>query len=209
MKNQKRMTIKMLLDICMGSKSAWRILAVLSDVPGRGITREEIKRFTRLGSKSLTDTLKILKEFDIIKSAKDGKKIYYKLNLANKFTALISELCRLEKEKLNNLGLEISIILREFTRMCLDVIEPRKISLFGSSVKTRYRKDSDIDLCIITEKKIKAEDDLMLEQIAERIEKRFKKNIQMHSFTEQEFEKLRKSKHSLVNEIIRDGIELL
>lgn len=198
----------MLLDICLGSKAIWRTLIVLSDLPGRGITREEIKKFTKLGSKSLTNSLKTLKEFDIIKARKEGKRTYYKLNLANKFTAQIIELCRLEKEKLNNLNIEISIILREFIRMCLDVIEPKKIILFGSAVKTRYREDSDIDLCIITERKIKVEDDLMLTHFTEIIEKRFKKEIQPHYYTENEFEVL-KRKDKLVQEIVRDGIELL
>lgn len=199
----------MLLDICLGSKAIWRILLVLSDLPGRGVTREEIRKFTKLGSKSLTDSLKNLKEFDITKAAKEGKITYYKLNLASKFTAQIIELCRLEKEKLNNLNFEIGIILREFTRMCLDVIEPKKIILFGSSVKTRHRKDSDIDICIITEKKIKVENDLRLEHAAEKIENRFKRNIQMHIFTEQEFEKLKTSKNLLASEIARDGIVII
>lgn len=199
----------MLLDICLGSKAVWRILLVLADLPGRGVTREEIRKFTKLGSKSLTDSLKTLIEFNVIKSTKEGKQTYYKLNLANKFTSLITELCRLEKEKLNNLGFEISTILREFIRMCLDAIEPKKIILFGSSVKTRYRKDSDIDICVITEKKIKVENDLMLEHITERIEKRFNRSIQIHSFSEQEFEKLKQEKNLLVNEIVRDGIILI
>lgn len=199
----------MLLDICLGSKAIWRILIVLSDLPGRGVTREEIRKFTKLGSKSLTDSLKTLKEFDVIKVIKGGKITYYRLNLANKFTIQIIELCRLEKEKLNNLNFEISIILREFIRICLDVIKPKKIILFGSSVKTRCREDSDIDLCIIMEKKIKIDDDLMLTHITDRIEKRFKREIQIHSFSEQEFEKLKKSKNLLVNEIIRDGITVI
>ncbi|MBL7147460.1 MAG: nucleotidyltransferase domain-containing protein [Nanoarchaeota archaeon] len=196
----------MLLDICLGSKAVWRILIVLSDLPGRGITREEIRKFTKLGSKSLTDSLRTLKEFNIIKSAKESKVTYYKLNLANKFTTQIIELCNLEKENLNNLNFEISIILREFIRMCLDIIKPNKIIVFGSSVKTRYRKDSDIDVCLITKNKIKVDDDLKLEHITEKIEKRFKRNIQIHNFTEEEFEKLKKSKNLLVNEIIRDGV---
>ena len=50
----------MLLDICLGSKAVWRILLVLADLPGRGVTREEIRKFTKLGSKSLTDSLKTL-----------------------------------------------------------------------------------------------------------------------------------------------------
>ena len=199
----------MLLDICLGSKAIWRILIVLSDLPGRGITREEIRKFTKLGSKSVTDSLKTLKEFDIIKAVKESKITYYKLNLANQFITQIIELCRLEKENLNNLNFEISIILREFVRMCLDIIEPKKIILFGSIVKTRYKEDSDIDIFILTKEKLKVNEDLMLEHAAERIEKRFKRNIQIHSFSEQEFEKLKKSKNLLIHEIIRDGINII
>lgn len=201
--------VKMLLDICLGSKAIWRILAVLSELPGRGVTREELRKFTRLGSKSLTDSLKTLKAFGVIKAEKQGKMTYYKLSLANRFTMQIIELCNLEKEKLNNLNFEISIILREFVRMCLEVIIPAKIILFGSSVKTRHREDSDIDICIVTEEKTNVDDDLMLQHAADRIEKRFKRSIQIHLFSEQEFEKLKKSKSLLADEITRDGITII
>jgi len=60
-----------------------------------------------------------------------------------------------------------------------------------------------------SKEKINADKDMMLEHASEKIEKRFKKKIQLHTFTEQEFEKLKKSKNLLVEEIVRDGIRVV
>lgn len=199
----------MLLDICFGSKSVWRILLVLSKPPGRGVTREEIKKFTKLGSKMLTDKLRILLEFDIIKSVKEGKKTYYKLNLANKFAEKIIELCDMENENLLNLDFGIGIIIREFTRKVLEFAEVEKILVFGSHVKRTAHKESDIDVAIILKRKYTKSDLLIIEKASEEIEERFGKNVQTHIFYADEFEKLRKMGDKLVEEIIRDGIRLV
>ena len=64
----------MLLDICFGNKSAWRILVLVSEAPGRGVSRQEIKKFTKLGDNALVKTLSDLELFRIVLKKKTGKK---------------------------------------------------------------------------------------------------------------------------------------
>lgn len=199
----------MLLDICLGSKSVWRILMILSSPPGKGFTREEIHKFTKLGSKMLTGKLKVLQEFDVIFSTKEGKKTFYKLNISNEFTEKILELCRMEIKELNKIDFETSIIFREFVRQVLENIKVEEILIFGSYVKRTFHKESDIDIAVITKEKLNTGELLLVENSCDNIEKRFGKKIQTHIFSREEFGYLKKKKDKLTEEIIRDGIRLV
>ncbi|MBL7160168.1 MAG: nucleotidyltransferase domain-containing protein [Candidatus Aenigmarchaeota archaeon] len=199
----------MLLDICFGSKSAWRILLILSSPPGRGLTREEIRKFTKLGSKMLTEKLKILQEFDIITSNKVGRKTFYRLNISSEFTEKILELCRMEIKELNKLDFGLSIAVREFARQVLESINVASIFIFGSYVKRTFHKGSDIDIAIITKEKLNTGGLLLIENACENTEKRFGRKIQTHVFSKEEFDFLKKKKDKLAEEILRDGLELV
>jgi len=195
----------MLVDIVLGSKSVWRVLSVLSESPGQGITKEEIKKITKLGGNSIFTSINILLKNKIITSNKVGKRTYYKINLANKYSRLIVEIIKLEREDLNNMNPKIVTSLREFTRLCNDLLNPKEIYVFGSIVKNSYKKESDIDLAIIVERELKTKERIELEKVSEKIEKRFGREIQLHLFTMKEF----KHNKGLIEQIHRDGIKLL
>lgn len=197
----------MLLDICLGTKSAWRILSVLAEAPGKAVERKEIQKLTKMGNKMLSKFLIILEKFDIIIVSKIGKKGIYKLNLSNPFTTQIIELIKTEKKELNNQDFTIMVILREFiyklTNTNIDKIQ--KITLFGSYAKRTYHEQSDIDLAIVLEERDPGLE-LLITGITANIKNRFKKEIQPHYFTEQEF---KNTGNKLVEEIRKDGIGLL
>ena len=195
----------MLVDIVLGSKAVWRVLGVLADAPGQGITKEEIKGITKLGGNSLFNSVNVLLYNNLILKHKFGKKTYYKLNLNNKYIKYIIELIKSENADTNKLNPRILIILREYVRQILSLIDC-EIYVFGSVVKSSYREDSDIDVAIITEKEITTKERIEIEKINEKIEKRFKREIQPHFFTKEEFAK---SKTTLVEQIHRDGIKLV
>lgn len=195
----------MLVDIVFGSKAVWRVLLVLTEAPGQGITKEEIKKITKLGGNSIFTAVNILLKNKIITSNKVGKRTYYKINLANKYSELIVKIAELEGEELNNMNPKIVIILREFTRACNDILNPEAIYVFGSIVKNSYREDSDIDVAVITEKEPKIKERIEIEKICEKLEKRFGRELQLHFFTEKEF---KKTKDELIEQIHRDGIKL-
>lgn len=199
----------MLLDVCLGSRSAWKILSVLAEAPGKAVNRKDIQMLTRLGNKVLTKFLIVLEKFDIVIVNKIGKTYNYKLNFSNPFTEQILNLIRLEKKELNNPDFIVLNILREFVYELTNVnlINLKKVILFGSYAKRTYHKESDIDAAVVLKER-NAGDELLITEVIDKLKKRFKKEIQPHYYTENEFEVL-KRKDKLVQEIVRDGIELL
>ena len=198
----------MLLDVCFGTKSAWKILLVLAEAPGKSVSRKEIQKLTKLGNKVLTKFIVLLEKFDIIFTNKIGKTYNYKLNLANPFVEQILNLIELEKRKLNKPDFIILNILRGFVYELtnINLANLKKVILFGSYAKRTSYKNSDIDVAIILKEK-SVNDELLITAVIDKIQKRFKKEIQPHYYTEKEFENLRRTR--LVQEIIKDGILLL
>lgn len=195
----------MILDIALGSKAVWRILILLVGAPGKSLSRNEIREYTRLGNNPLSLSLRSLKKFKILSEKKIGKKYFYNLDLSGEFVSDIIKIIENERKNLNNLPFRFSLILREFTRKLLDASEPEAVILFGSVAKRTYREDSDIDVAVVVNN-ISTNEKLNIAEFLEEIERRFKKKIQVHYFTEKEFSN---KKDKLVLEILKDGIKIL
>ena len=199
----------MLLDVCLGTKSAWRILFVLAEAPGKAVNRKEIQELTGLGNKVLTKFLLVLERFNLVLSDKIGRTYTYKLNMANPLTEKILEVIRLEKRELNNPDFAALTLLREFvyelTNIHLENIQ--HVILFGSFAKRTQHAGSDIDVAIIVGEK-DANDEILLADIIGRLKERFGKEIQPHLYTKREFAESRKTS-TLVQEILKDGITLM
>ncbi len=142
----------------------------------------------------------------MISYEKAGKKTYYRMNMANKYSRLASEIISNERRDLNNISLKIVTILREYVRQIIASIDVKEMYVFGSIVKGSYREDSDVDIAIISEEELSAKERILLEKIGEKIEKRFGREIQAHFFTEKEF---KNSEGGVVEQIKRDGIMLV
>jgi len=197
----------MLLDVCLGTRTSWKILLVLSESPGKAVSRKEIRNLTRLGNRVITKFLILLEKFGVVMCTKIGKVYYYKLNLTNPFTKYILDIITQEKKELNNPDFFILNILREFlyelTNINLENLY--NVILFGSYAKRTYTKNSDIDVAIILENK-NLEEELIITDLIEKLNKRFKKEIQPHYYTKKEFEE---KKENIIKEIIKDGINLM
>ncbi|MBI5881235.1 nucleotidyltransferase domain-containing protein [archaeon] len=199
----------MLLDVCLGTRTAWKILFVFAEAPGKAVSRKEIQQLTKLGNKVLTKFLLLLEKFGIITSSKIGKAYYYKLSLSNPFVEQIVQTILLEKKQLNNPDFAALNVLREFVYELTnaDLGNLEQVILFGSYAKRTFGKDSDIDVAIITQEK-SADDELLITDIIDRLRKRFKKEIQPHYYTTKDFNE-RKNKDKLIKEIVKDGIMLV
>ncbi len=199
----------MLLDICLGTRSAWKILLLMAETPGKTLTRKQIQEHTRVGNKVLVKFLLLLKKFDLIHESKVGRLYLYKMNMSSPYVPLLLEVIKFEKRQLNNPYFSQLLILREFVYELtnVDFEKTKKLILFGSVAKHTATIDSDIDIALVTkEKDPKLE--LEISRVCGKLEKRFKQTIQPHYFTEREFEDLKKKKHKLVEEIVRDGIRI-
>lgn len=200
----------MLLDAALGYKSVWRILILFSGVPGKTLSREELRRHTGLGNQSVTRALFILKTCGILNFRRSGKTNLYQLNLADKYTKKIVELCQEEYKDLNALPFDMMNPVREFVRSALDAdLGVEKIILFGSVAKRIFRKDSDIDLCVIFEEEYTIKEDMTLAKAAQDIEDRFGRKLQLHLLTRKEFDELEKKKDDRVLGMLRDGIAVV
>lgn len=195
----------MIIDICLGNRTSWKILSVINEAPGKAITRKEIQQQTKIGNKMLTKFLPLLEHQELILNSKFGKTNYYKMNLSNEFTQKISELIKAEKANVNNLELYTLNILKDFIYELLNKQQEniKKIILFGSYAKRTHSQDSDIDLAIILKEK-NSETELLFSETKENLEKRYKKEIQTHLITEKEFQQ----KNALNKEIVKDGIRI-
>lgn len=196
----------MLLDIVLGSKASFRILSVLTKYIGREFTKEDIKKMTKLGGNSIFRTMNILEKNKIITGKKSGRKTYYRINLSNKYAPLITEICQMEREHLNNMDSEIAILLREYTRQIADAIEIDSVYVFGSTVKNNYKENSDIDIALIFKNDPDTTSILKLKDISDKVESRFKKDIDEHIFKKDDFMKMIKPYTEAVH---RDGIRLI
>ncbi|MFH1212251.1 MAG: nucleotidyltransferase domain-containing protein [Candidatus Woesearchaeota archaeon] len=199
----------MLIDVCLGTRTAWKILLVLSEAPGKAVSRKEIQKLTKTGNKALSKFLLLLVKFSIITSSKVGKACYYKMNLSSPFAVQILEIVKTEKSQLNAPDFFVLNILREFvyelTNINLENLN--RVILFGSYAKRTQGKDSDIDIAIIL-KKNDANSELLITELIEKLKNRFKKEIQPHYYAEADFDRLSRKK-GLEQEIIKDGIMLM
>lgn len=199
----------MLLDVCLGTRTAWKIFFVLGEAPGKAVPRKEIQRLTGIGNKALSKFLLLLEKFGMITSMKDGNAYYYRIDYSNAFARQALEIIGQEKKQLNNPDFITLNILRELvyelTNVSLENIQ--KVILFGSYAKKTYTKNSDIDTAIIVRKKSPGEE-VLIAEITDRLKKRFGREIQPHYFTVEEFESERK-KAGIAKDIAAEGVVLL
>ncbi len=193
----------MLIEPILGYKSSLRILSLLFETPRKLVSRKELFEFTKLGNAPLSKGLSRLVKAGIIFLEKKGKKEFYYINMDNNYTKLIRELWESEKKNTRFLDYDVKIIVSEFIRQLLYTTDVRKVILFGSWAKGTASIRSDIDLAVIFEKEIRSE--IEITRFVKKLEQKFRKEIQVHYFTEKSFN----NKNKLTTEIKRDGISML
>ncbi len=198
----------MLIDIVLGTRTSWKILLIFRDTPGKALSRRDIQQFTGVGNKVLTKFLLLLERSDILKKKKSGRTHYYIMNLSNPFVEHLLAIMNQEKRALNNLDFSLLVIIREFVYELtnIDLENLHQVVLFGSYAKRTYTKHSDVDIAIITEKRIVG-DELCVTDIIDKLEKRFNKHIQPHYYTTAEYEQFKTTK-KLVKDISLDGVRI-
>lgn len=191
----------MILEPILGYKSTWRILSILAETPRKPISRQELLQHTKLGNAPLSQALiRLTKSNLIIKEKKEKKERYY-INSNSEYTKIIMQLLAQEKTDLRFLDYEIKNILADFLKQTINQ-EITQIILFGSWAKGNANTNSDIDLAIISKKNLNL---LEITNITKNIEKKSGKEIQIHQFTEKNFEK----ENTLIKEIKKTGINII
>lgn len=180
-------------------KANIKILKLFSLAPGKALSRKQIKELANLTNVSLDNALNKLNKEKIIAIEKRA----IRLNLSNEKTSVILNIFKKESELLREIPYKIWLVLFEFSSS-IEKTPFQKAFLFGSWAKHIARENSDIDIALINkEKNIKEE--MLAEKIAEKLENKYKRKIQLHFFNEEEWEK---AKISLIKEIKKDAIEI-
>jgi predicted nucleotidyltransferase len=72
--------------------------------------------------------------------------------------------------------------------------------LFGSYAKGTASEESDFDVCVIVKER-NLKEEAKLSKLPEK--------VQLHFFSEEEFEELKREKDKIVEDILKDGIEII
>ena len=109
----------------------------------------EIKELSKLSDSSLTNTLNKLLKDSTVTQEKTKSNTFYKIKNKKLFTLKFSEIAI---QKFNNLSIGVKTPLRNFLKNIPK--ETYSVVLFGSASIKEERKGSDIDILVITNKKI-------------------------------------------------------
>lgn len=184
----------MLINI-LNDKVTYKVLLLISYAKGRGYKYNEIKSALNMNNSSLYKILHKLEFYNIIKKEKNNIKI----NFNNSLSEEIFNIIELDKKKWNNLGFKPTLILIDFLSNIDKRNHIKKVILFGSYAKKTNTTTSDIDLAIISTKKIDLFD------ITYKLEEIYNIKIEIHNFTTKHF---KEKSNKLIQEITRDGIYL-
>ncbi len=178
-----------------------KVLALFLISPGSRYSRDEIKKGTEMNNVPLDFSLNKMLGLEIIKKEKN-------LFILNQHSSLIDIIKKIREEyKEFALPLKIYHILIEVSNKISGVKYVKNAYLFGSYAKLIYHENSDIDIAVIFENKIKNR--RVIEKKITRfvlgLEKEREKEIEIHFFLEKDM----KEKDPLIKEILRNGKKIL
>ncbi len=179
------------------NKNLMKILLFLAISPGSKYSRKEIKEKTEMNNLPLDLSLIELINFKLINQK---NKLYY-INLENQIVKQLLE----EIKELKTLPLKIQFILLDFISNTVKLRGIENIILFGSYSKLIYSEKSDIDIAVIT-KKLDETTNKKISKIANKLSKKYKKEIQEHFFTQED---LQHKKDHLIKDVLKNGKVLI
>jgi predicted nucleotidyltransferase len=109
----------------------------------------QLKEITKLSNSSLQNVLNKFVKEGILELNKTKSNTFYKIKNKKIFSLKFSEIA---VNKFNNLNLSVRVPLKNFLRNISNEIYT--IVLFGSSSKKEEQRESDIDLLVVTNKKV-------------------------------------------------------
>lgn len=184
------------------TKAGTAVLRALCRHPYRDFYPSEIAEISGI---SITHVLRLLgemKKLNVVSEKRAGKRGMVRLNIENILAAELIELFNLERR----LGLpsEFRAPIEEFVKKMK--AEASSIILFGSVAKGLQKKESDIDLFIISRdmKKTKEQSRKLMEELFGF----YKPIMEEHVFSEKDFDLMHKKGNDLLINLIKDGIIL-
>ena len=180
-------------------QNIFKIISLFSLSPGSRFSRKEIKGKTELNNVPLDISLSRLLKSAILK--KEAR--LYSVNFENEGGKSIVQLAAKQYKELKDLPFDVYLLLVDIAYMT-SVAKEAEVHLFGSYSKLVYREGSDIDIALLTTKKFNKK---AFEKHMSKIEKVYRKNVEVHYFDKFDFYKSKKD--PLVTEILKNGVRLI
>ena len=179
-------------------KNTFKILTVFSISPGSRLNRKVLKEKTMMPNIVLDKTISRLLNFKILIKEKNLFALNFKNNEIKKIIEIVAE----NYNKFKQLPLKEYFIIIESLEETSRIKNIEEMYLFGSYSKLIFTENSDIDIAIISESVRKKN----IEKIIKKLEKRYKKSIEVHYFSRKFYTNKR---DPLVKEILQHGIKLI
>lgn len=179
------------------NKDACMILTVFSLSPGSRLSRNEIKRKTKLNNVNLDTSLNILMSAGLL--AKDKRFLRLDTEKYGQIKAIADDYKHLNKIPLDAYFSALNII------HFLSRLRGIDAYLFGSYSKLIYNEKSDLDIAVISDK-INNHEKKEISKLIRKTEARYGRSIEAHYFGRNFY---KNKKDPLVKEILRNGIKII
>lgn len=180
-------------------KDSFKIMSLFSLSPGSKFRRIEIKERTKLNNVPLDNALQRLLSSQILKRDKN----LYAINFQNDLSKQVLEIPAKQYKNLKELPFNVYLLLLDLVKE-ISTTKGIELYLFGSYSKLVYNEKSDVDIAILTPEKF---DKNNIQNITQKLEEIYAKNVEIHFFTKKLFYKNKKD--PLIKEIIQNGIKLV
>ena len=174
-----------------------KVMTVFSISPGSRLNRKIIKEKTGIPNIILDKTLAKLVNFKVLIKEKG----FFALNFKNTEVKGIINLVAENYAKFKQIPLKEYFIILNIIEEFSKIKDIGDVYLFGSYAKLIFRENSDIDIAIISEI-----DKKEINKVAEKLEKKYNKKIEVHFFTKKFYNNKR---DPLVKEILQHGIKMI
>lgn len=182
------------------------VLWVLCKAPYEEFYVREIAREAEVSAAHSSRIMHKLKDKHIVKKRKSGNQNFYQLKLDHSLAKKIFELFSLERKL--NLPPKFRAALEEFVRKLKENLHEELISvvLFGSVAQDKARKESDLDILVITEDVEKTKK--IVKNLFSEISGFYDKLIEDHIYDKQGFDEAYQEGNDLIINILKDGLIL-
>lgn len=184
-------------------KNVFKIISLFSLSPGSRFRRKEIQQRVRINNIPLDRALVILTDTGILRK----KNNIFELNFHNPYTTKIVDIISYQYKVCKEIPFDVYLLLQD-AESALSQLKAESLDgyLFGSYAKLIYTSDSDVDLAVIVPESVNqnTSDRKAIDGIAEKLEKKYNKCVEMHVFEKESF--YRNKRDPLVAEILRNGI---
>ena len=184
-------------------KNVFKVISLFSLSPGSRFRRNEIQHRVKLNNIPLDRALTILTDAGIL----HRKNNLYELHFHNPYTTKIIEIALYQYRECKEIPFDVYLLLQDAeSALSLSKTKITDGYLFGSYAKLIYTSDSDVDLAVIVPGSLddKTSDRRVFDRIAEKLEQKYNKRVEMHIFEKESF--YRNKRDPLVADILRNGI---